>query len=152
MARQAQIIDIKAEDIDNLRRFAKENRVDLTVVGPENPLAAGIVDKFQESGLIIFGPSQAATEIESSKVFAKDLMQRHGIPCARSASFSDYDEAREYVQNQKPPVVIKADGLAAGKGVIIAASIPEAIEILDNIMKNKAFGTAGEMCFSKYPK
>jgi phosphoribosylamine--glycine ligase len=144
MARQAQNIDIKADDVPGLLKFAQENRIDLTVVGPENPLAAGIVDKFTASGLAIFGPTQTATEIESSKVFAKDLMQRHGIPCARSTSFADYDKARDYVQVQKPPVVIKADGLAAGKGVIIAPTIPEAIESLEKIMKDKAFGAAGE--------
>jgi phosphoribosylamine--glycine ligase len=143
MVRQAQIIDIKADDIDSLLKFARENRIGLTVVGPENPLAAGIVDSFTQGGLTIFGPTRKATAIESSKVFAKDLMQRHGIPCAASASFSDYDKAREYIQNRQPPVVIKADGLAAGKGVIIAASTPEAIKSLENIMKTKAFGAAG---------
>ena len=144
MARQAQIADIKAEDTEGLAKFVKENSIDLTVVGPENPLAAGIVDKFTESGLSIFGPSKAAAEIESSKVFSKDLMQRHGVPCARSVSFTEYEKAAEYVRNQKPPIVIKADGLAAGKGVIIAESVPEAVKALEGIMKTKSFGAAGD--------
>jgi phosphoribosylamine--glycine ligase len=114
------------------------------VVGPENPLAAGIVDRFQAAGLAIFGPTRKAAEIESSKVFAKDLMQKHGIPCARSASFSDYERAKEYLQNQKPPIVIKADGLAAGKGVIIAGSVKKAREALASIMQTKSFGAAGD--------
>jgi phosphoribosylamine--glycine ligase len=143
-ARIAHNLDIKAEDIEALLKFAKENRIDLTVVGPENPLAAGIVDRFQSAGLAIFGPSQKAAEIESSKVFAKELMQKHGIPCARSASFSDFEQAKEYLQNQKPPIVIKADGLAAGKGVIIAESLKEAREALASMMQSKAFGAAGD--------
>lgn len=143
MAQQAQLADIKADDIDRLAKFAAENTIDLTVVGPENPLAAGIVDRFTASGLAIFGPSQQAAAIESSKVFAKDLMQRHGIPCARSVSFTEYEKAAEYVRSQRPPVVIKADGLAAGKGVIIAETAPEAVEAIEGIMKNKSFGAAG---------
>jgi len=144
MAQQAQIADIKAEDTEGLAKFVKENSIDLTVVGPENPLAAGIVDKFTASGLTIFGPTQAAAEIESSKVFSKDLMQRHGIPCARSVNFTEYEKAAEYVWDQRPPIVIKADGLAAGKGVIIAETIPEAVEALEGIMKTKSFGAAGD--------
>ncbi|MGD9143874.1 MAG: phosphoribosylamine--glycine ligase [Dehalococcoidia bacterium] len=143
MAQQAELADIKADDVDNLAKFAGDNKIDLTVVGPENPLAAGIVDTFREAGLTIFGPTRAAAEIESSKVFTKDLMQRHGIPCAGSASFSSYKEALDYLRQQTPPVVIKADGLAAGKGVIIAATMPEAEESLKNIMKSKTFGDAG---------
>ena len=143
-ARIARNLDIKAEDIEALLKTAKDLKVDLTVVGPENPLAKGIVDRFQSAGLAVFGPSQKAAEIESSKVFAKELMQKHGIPCARSASFSDYEQAKAYIQNQKPPIVIKADGLAAGKGVIIAESIKEAWEALASMMQAKAFGTAGD--------
>jgi len=113
-------------------------------VGPEAPLADGIVDYFQRIGIPTFGSTKAATEIESSKVFAKDLMQKYGIPCARSASFSDYEQAKEYLQKQTPPVVVKADGLAAGKGVIIADSIPQALEALDKMMRARDFGTAGD--------
>ncbi|HJX13863.1 MAG TPA: phosphoribosylamine--glycine ligase [Dehalococcoidales bacterium] len=143
-ARLAQNLDIKSEDIGALLKFARDNRVELTVVGPEAPLAAGIVDLFLANRLHIFGASQAATEIESSKVFAKELMQRHGIPCAASASFADFAQAREYVQRQKPPVVIKADGLAAGKGVIIAESIEDAEKALSSMMEGRSFGAAGE--------
>jgi phosphoribosylamine--glycine ligase len=136
-------IDIKAEDSKGLLKFAKENNIDLTVVGPEQPLANGIVDLFTENGLAIFGPTQKATAIESSKVFAKDIMQQHGIPCAKSQSFDNIDKAKDYVKMQKPPIVLKADGLAEGKGVIIAESIAEAEKVLDDMMSGKMFGTAG---------
>ena len=144
MADPAQIADIKAEDIPGLLKFAGDNKIDLTVVGPENPLALGIVDEFNKAGLAIFGPTQKAAEIESSKVFSKDLMQRHGIPCARSASFTDHAKALDYLRQQKPPIVIKADGLAAGKGVIIAATIPEAEKSLESVMRDRAFWAAGD--------
>jgi phosphoribosylamine--glycine ligase len=142
-AQLAQNLNTRVEDIDELVKFAVGNRIDLTVVGPEAPLAAGIADRFIASKIAIFGPTKAAAEIESSKVFAKELMQRHGIPCARSASFSNYDQARAYVEKQEPPIVIKVDGLAAGKGVIITESVPEAQEALSNIMETKSFGAAG---------
>jgi phosphoribosylamine--glycine ligase len=143
-AQLAQNLDIKAEDIEGLLKAAKDLKIDLTVVGPEGPLAEGIADRFLDSGLAIFGATKSATEIESSKVFAKELMQKHGIPGAQSASFSDYEPAKEYVRKQKPPIVVKADGLAAGKGVIIAESVPEAQEALASIMENKALGAAGD--------
>ena len=108
------------------------------------PLANGIVDRFQGIGIPIFGPTKAATEIESSKVFAKDLMQKYKIPCARSVSFSSYAQAKKHIQRQQPPLVVKADGLAAGKGVTVAASIPQALEALAIIMEAKTFGAAGE--------
>jgi phosphoribosylamine--glycine ligase len=114
------------------------------VVGPEAPLAEGIADRFLIRGLQIFGATKRATEIESSKVFAKELMQKYNIPCARSVSFSDYKEAREYLQKQKAPIVVKADGLAAGKGVIVAETIPQALDALSQIMEAKAFGSAGD--------
>ena len=142
-AQLAQNLDVKAEDTDGLLKTARELRIDLTVVGPEAPLAAGIVDKFIASGMAIFGASRAAAEIEWSKVFAKELMARHGIPSAGGASFSEYEKAREYVLAQKPPIVIKADGLAAGKGVIIAESVAEAQEALAGMMQGKSFGAAG---------
>jgi phosphoribosylamine--glycine ligase len=107
-------------------------------------LAEGIADHFIVRGLQIFGPTKQATEIESSKVFAKELMQRYNIPCAKSTSFSDYNKAKEYIKRQEPPIVVKADGLAAGKGVIIADSIPQALEALSQIMEAKAFGAAGD--------
>lgn len=142
-AKIANNLNFKADEIGGLLKFARENRIDLTVVGPEGPLAAGIVDAFTEIGLTIFGPTQTATEIESSKAFAKDLMQRHGIPCADSASFSEYDKAREYLKTQNLPVVIKADGLAQGKGVIVAETLREAQKTLTDMMKSKMFGAAG---------
>jgi phosphoribosylamine--glycine ligase len=139
----ARNLDIKDTDIDALLKTAQDQRIDLTVVGPEGPLAAGIADRFIAAGLSVFGPSQAAAEIESSKAFSKELMQRHAIPCAGGASFSDFDKAVAYVREQSLPIVIKADGLAAGKGVIIAASPEEAEEALASMMKARSFGAAG---------
>jgi len=130
-------------NVDALMKAVRENKIDLTVVGPEAPLAEGIVDKFSAEGLPIFGATKAAAEIETSKVFAKELLQKYKIPCAKSASFSDFDEAKKYVQQQRPPIVIKADGLAAGKGVIIAESIPKALEALSSFMQAKSLGAAG---------
>jgi phosphoribosylamine--glycine ligase len=130
-------------NVDALLKAVRENKIDLTVVGPEAPLAEGIVDRFSAEGLPIFGASKAAAEIETSKVFAKELMQKYKIPCAKSASFSDFNEAKKYVQQQRPPIVIKADGLAAGKGVIIAESVPKAIEALSSFMEAKTLGAAG---------
>jgi phosphoribosylamine--glycine ligase len=114
------------------------------VVGPEAPLAEGIADKFLIRGLQIFGATKQAAAIESSKVFAKELMQKYNIPCAKSVSFSDYKKAKEYLQKQEAPIVVKADGLAAGKGVIVAESIPQALDALSLIMQDKAFGSAGD--------
>ena len=114
------------------------------IVGPEALLADGIVDRFQGIGIPIFGPTKGATQIESSKAFAKGLMQKYGIPCARSSSFSGFSQAREYVEQQTPPIVIKADGLAAGKGVIVADSVPQALDVLSSIMESKTLGAAGD--------
>ncbi|MFC2019119.1 phosphoribosylamine--glycine ligase [Chloroflexota bacterium] len=127
-----------------LTRLVKNDRIDLTVVGPEAPLAAGIGEQFMVRGLSIFGPTSQAALIESSKVFSKDLMQAHNIPCAQSSSFSSYTEARDFVQQQKPPLVVKADGLAAGKGVVVADSIPQALEALSQFMESGKLGAAGE--------
>lgn len=143
-AKIARNLDIKAEDIEGLLKAAKENSIDLTVIGPEAPLASGIVDRFSAVGMAIFGASKMAAEIESSKVFAKTLMQKYGIPCARSASFSDYDKAKAYLQSQTAPIVIKADGLAAGKGVIVAATMAEAEAALHSLMKSRIVGAAGD--------
>ncbi|MFH1015374.1 MAG: phosphoribosylamine--glycine ligase [Chloroflexota bacterium] len=131
------------ENVDTLLKAVRENKIDLTVVGPEAPLAEGIVDRFSAEGLPIFGATRAAAEIETSKVFAKGLMQKYKIPCAKSASFSDFAEAKEYIQRQRAPIVVKADGLAAGKGVIIAESVPKAIEALISFMESKSLGVAG---------
>jgi len=136
-------VPIRAEDVDGLLAWAGENGIDLTVIGPEGPLAAGIVDRFRAAGLRVFGPTAAAARIEASKVFAGDLMARHAIPAARSAAFDSYQAALDYVHRQRPPIVLKADGLAAGKGVIIAPSVAEAEKALSEMMRDKIFGEAG---------
>ncbi len=143
-AQLARNLDISPTDIGALVRAAGDNRVDLTVVGPEAPLASGIGNEFLVRGLPVFGATREAARLESSKVFAKELMQKYNIPCARSASFSDYNEAREYVQRQPLPIVIKADGLAAGKGVIIAGTMAQALDALRDIMEFRVFGAAGD--------
>jgi len=144
MAEIAHNLALKPTDIEALARIAREKRIDLAVIGPEAPLADGIVDHFIVRGIPIFGATKRATELESSKVFAKELMQKYNIPCARSVSFSRYAEAKEYIKRQKPPLVVKADGLAAGKGVTVADSIPQALDALSNVMEARAFGSAGE--------
>lgn len=144
IAADAECVDIKASDMDGLVAFAREKAVDLTVVGPEAPLANGIVDRFREEGLVVFGPSAAAARIEASKVFAKDLLWKAGIPTGSYKVFSSSDEAMDYVRNEVGvPVAIKADGLAAGKGVILAHTEEEASDAIELIMNKKAFGDAG---------
>ena len=143
-AQIAQNLDISPTDIESLAKTVAEKGVELVVVGPEVPLADGIVDHFQALGIPIFGSSKRATEIESSKVFAKELMRKYNIPCARSAAFSDYQEAVDYVNQQILPLWIKADGLAAGKGAIIAESISSALETLQSLMESKTLGAAGD--------
>lgn len=143
IAQHAECVDIPVSDIQALCDFAKKEKMDLTVVGPENPLADGIVDIFEESGLRIFGPSKAAACLEASKAFAKGVMHRHGIPTAAYAEFSDCEKALSYVRDQGAPIVIKADGLAAGKGVTVAHSLPEAEEAIRAAMLDGAFGAAG---------
>jgi phosphoribosylamine--glycine ligase len=140
----AENMNLRPTDIEGLAKAAKEKGIDLVVVGPEAPLASGIVDYFDNLGIPIFGPTKAATWVESSKVFARNLMEKYGIPCPKGAIFSSYSEAREYLQEQRPPFVIKADGLAAGKGVIIAGSLKEAHKALGDIMEAKFFGSAGD--------
>jgi len=137
-------LDISPTNLEDLNEAARQYNIDLTMVGPEAPLTLGIVDLFQKHGMPIFGSTQAATQLESSKVFAKQLMEKYGIPCAQGAIFSSFSEASDYVKKQSYPIVIKADGLAAGKGVIIATSLDEALETLADIMEKKVFGTAGE--------
>ena len=136
-------VDIPAEDIEQLLAFANANQIDLTIVGPEAPLVAGIVDRFEAAGRVIFGPSAAAAQLEGSKTFTKDFLARHQIPSARYGSFTDLQAARAYAAQQPTPIVIKADGLAAGKGVIIAQTHAEAdAAILDMLSANR-FGEAG---------
>ena len=135
--------NISLQTTKELIAFAQKEKIHLTVVGPEAPLAAGIVDAFQEARLKIFGPTQAAAQLESSKDFAKQFMVRHGIPTARHATFESAEEARAYVQKQGAPIVIKADGLAAGKGVVVATSKEEALAAVDSMMSGGRLGAAG---------
>ena len=142
----ATIVPIPAIRIEELSQFVKKERIDLTVVGPEQPLVDGIVDRFEKDGLKIFGPSKAAARLEGSKVFAKNFMQRHGIPTARFKDFSskEKEQAKEYARGMMAPVVVKADGLAAGKGVIVCKSADEAEAAIDALTSSKEFGQAGE--------
>src|ERR671936_2028564 len=122
-----------------LIEFCRREQIQLTVVGPEAPLAAGIVDAFREAGLRIFGPTRAAAQLESSKHFAKDFMQRHGLPTARYRSFDSAREARAYIAAEKTPIVVKADGLAAGKGVVVAATKDEANAAVDAMLSARRY-------------
>ncbi len=139
----AECVHIPADDIDALIDFATAEKIDLTVVGPEVPLTMGIVDRFQTAGLEIFGPNQAAACIEGSKSFSKDLMAQYDIPTAAYQTFTERDAAVAYVKAQGAPIVVKADGLAAGKGVIVAMTEEQAIAGIDDIMLDKVFGAAG---------
>jgi phosphoribosylamine---glycine ligase len=136
-------IPIPANDLRKLAQFAKENRIDLTVVGPDDALAAGIVDLFEAESLRIFGPGKKAAQLESSKIFAKELMAAHNIPTARAQTFSSVTEALEYCEQVTMPVVVKADGLALGKGVIIANDRASAQQAVHAMMEERAFGEAG---------
>jgi phosphoribosylamine--glycine ligase len=143
-ARIAQNLDIKVMDFKALAKTARQKGIDLVVVGPDDPLAAGLVDHFESIGIPAFGPSKAAAEIESSKSFAESIMTKYEIPHGRSVAFTDYEQAREYVMRLKPPIPVKADGLAAGKGVVVAQTVDEAIAALDDFMQAKSLGTSGE--------
>jgi phosphoribosylamine--glycine ligase len=143
ISQYAECVSIQADEIDKLAEFAEQNSIDLTIVGPENPLSDGIVDIFEAKGLRIFGPTKLAAEIESSKVFAKDFMKKYNIPSAEYKVFTDPEEAKEYVRELGPPLVVKADGLAAGKGVIPAMDLETALEAVDKIGVQRAFGEAG---------
>jgi phosphoribosylamine--glycine ligase len=137
-------LPVKASDIEGLTQAARDNRCELVVVGPEDPLARGLVDRLAVEGIAAFGPSQSAARIESSKSFAKDLMDRHGIPTARSAVFDNRTDARNHIDSLSEPPVVKADGLAAGKGAIVCDSKEEALQAIDQMMGEKAvFGVAG---------
>jgi phosphoribosylamine--glycine ligase len=140
----AECAPIKAEDVPGLLAFAKAKAIDLTIVGPEGPLSMGIVDEFTKAGLRIFGPSRKAAEIEASKRFSKDLMKKYHIPTAEYGVFTDKAAAAAYVREKGAPIVVKADGLAAGKGVVVAENVEEALKALDIIMTEKVYGTAGE--------
>ena len=143
IAELATCLPINSGDINKLVEFAKKERIDLTVVGPEDPLCKGIVDIFEKEGLKVFGANQKAVEIESSKSFAKYLMNKYGINTAAGETFTSYKKAENYIRKMGVPIVVKADGLAAGKGVIICDTITKAIDALKLIMKTNAFGNAG---------
>lgn len=136
-------LDIKADDIDSLLHFAKKENIDLTVVGPEAPLVKGIVDRFEQEGLLVFGPSKEAAQLEGSKIFSKQIMKEAQVPTADFEIFDDAAKAKEHVIKGEPPFVIKADGLAAGKGVVVAQTCEEAVEAISQMMMAKIFGDAG---------
>ena len=137
------LVPIGVEDKDGLLKFALENKIDLAVIGPEAALAAGVSDALRAAGIAVFGPSQGAARIESSKSFSKEFMKRCGIPTARFAVFQDYQKACDYYANQLCPMVIKASGLAAGKGVILPETKEEGLAALKEIMVDAEFGEAG---------
>ena len=136
-------VAIGAEDIDALKAFATENKIDLTIVGPEAPLVMGVVNQFEAAGLRCFGPSEGAAQLEGSKAFTKDFLARHNIPTGAYANFTEIDPAVAYIKEQGAPIVIKADGLAAGKGVIVAMTEDEAMAAVNDMLAGNAFGDAG---------
>lgn len=138
-----QLQNVAISDIDELVAFAQKEKIAFTVVGPEAPLAAGVVDAFQAAGLQIFGPTQAAAQLESSKDYAKEFMVRHHIPTAAYQTFTDPVLAKAYITEQGAPIVVKADGLAAGKGVVVATTVAEAHEAIDQMLGDGSFGAAG---------
>ena len=142
-AQLAENVAIGVDQLDKLLAFAYENKIDLTVVGPEQPLSLGIVDLFESHGLKVFGPSQKAAFIEGSKAFSKDLMQKYNVPTAAYGVFTDQSEAEAFINRTGAPIVVKADGLAAGKGVIIAQTCQEAIAAVRDMLSGNAFGNAG---------
>jgi phosphoribosylamine--glycine ligase len=142
-AREPGVVNVAAASVPDLVAYARRKSIDLTVVGPEAPLAAGVVDAFRASGMRIFGPTRAAAQLESSKDFAKAFMVRHGIPTARYATFTDAREAHAYVDREGAPIVVKADGLASGKGVVVAATLDEAHRAIDAMLVDNAMGNAG---------
>ncbi|MDD4938900.1 MAG: phosphoribosylamine--glycine ligase [Candidatus Omnitrophica bacterium] len=143
ISQQAECVDIKAEDIPGLLEFARKEKIDLTVVGPEGPLRGGIADAFNNYGLSIFGPDKKAAQLEASKIFAKELMAKYGVPTADFKVFDNADAAKRYIESKGAPCVVKADGLAQGKGVIVAKNVDEAKAAVTSIMQEKAFGEAG---------
>ncbi len=134
---------IQAEDVDGLLKFAQQNKIELTIVGPEAPLVLGVVDRFRAAGLRCFGPTKAAAQLEGSKAFTKDFLARHQIPTAAYGNFTDVGQAEAFIKKMGAPIVVKADGLAAGKGVIIAQTVDEAIAAVRDMLAGNAFGEAG---------
>lgn len=143
IGRMAELVSIAVDDLDGLLDWVKKEEIDLTIVGPEVPLVLGIVDRFNKAGLKIFGPTQKAAMIEGSKAFAKDLMQKYGIPTADYQVFTDTENARAYIEEIGAPIVIKADGLAAGKGVVVALDLQAALQAIDEIMESQKYGESG---------
>jgi phosphoribosylamine---glycine ligase len=143
MKETAELVNIDEHDVNALAEFAKTEGIDLTIVGPEAPLLSGIVNKFQEYDLTVFGPTNEAALIEGSKSFAKELMKKYNIPTAKYETFTSYEKAKQYIVENGAPIVIKADGLAAGKGVTVAMTIEEALDSLHQMMENGKFGEAG---------
>ena len=143
-AELAENIPIAADDIKGLLKFALKKGIGLTVVGPEQPLVKGVVDKFEEKGLRIFGPNARAAELEGSKSFSKDIMKKYGLPTAEYKTFNSADSAAKYIENKNCPLVVKADGLAAGKGVLLCQTADEALAAVDSIMGKRSFGEAGD--------
>ncbi len=143
IAQDAECVPIAAMEIDKLVKFAKDEKIDFTIIGMDDPLVAGIVDAFEAEGLKVFGPRKNAAIIEGSKAFSKDLMKKYGIPTAKYETFDNYDDAKAYVLSQSVPIVVKADGLALGKGVLICNTHEEAVAALDEIMVDKKFGASG---------
>ena len=141
---KVQNVGLGADDVPALVDFARQYEIDLTLVGPEVPLMMGVVDAFTDAGLRCFGPSRLAAELEGSKAFCKDFLDRHNIPTAAYRAFTDPEAARDYIRTQGAPIVIKADGLAAGKGVTVARNLDEALQAVDSALVDKAFGAAGE--------
>jgi phosphoribosylamine--glycine ligase len=144
IAQVAALVPLAVDDVAALVRFARDERIDLTVVGPELPLTLGIADEFQRHGLRIFGPTRAGARIEGSKAFTKELLRRHNVPTGFFSTFSDADEASRYVAEVGAPIVVKADGLAAGKGVVICQTVKEAEDAIGEIMRTRIYGDAGE--------
>jgi len=143
ISQQAECVEIKVEDIPALLDFARKEKIDLTVIGPESSLALGIVDEFAQAKLKIFGPNKKAARLEASKVFAKELMIKYGVPTAACKIFDDPAEADKYIEQTGAPCVVKADGLAQGKGVVVAKTVGEAKEAVTQMMREKVFGAAG---------
>jgi len=144
ISQQAECIDIKADDMPALIEFARKEKIDFTIVGPEAPLSAGIVDEFKNYNLKIFGPDKKAAQLEASKVFAKELMAKYKVPTADFKIFQDSREAKKYIEKIGAPCVVKADGLAQGKGVVVAKTVDEAKQAVTSIMEEKVFGAAGD--------
>ncbi len=144
IAEMATLVPIGAEDVEGLEKFAREQKIDLVVVGPEGPLVAGLVDRLDAAGIKAFGPSAAAARLEGSKGFMKDMVAKAGIPTAAYGRFTDADSAKDFIRRNGAPIVVKTDGLAAGKGVVVAMSEAEALTAVDQMMTGKQFGSAGD--------